>query len=124
MDAMSFLRSAALVLLGGAAGTLGRHAVGTAWSDTSTWPWPTFVVNLLGSLFLGALVARSRPDQPARLLLGTGLLGGFTTYSAFAVETDRLVREDHLALAALYPVATVVLGAAAALVGMIVARRP
>ena len=122
MVVMSPLRSAALVLLGGAVGTLGRHAVATSWTDTA-WPWPTFVVNLLGSLFLGALVARSRPDQPARLLLGTGLLGGFTTYSAFAVETDQLVRDDRLALAALYPVITVALGSLAALAGMVLARR-
>jgi CrcB protein len=123
MVAMSPLRSAALVLVGGAVGTLGRHAVAVAWSDDLTWPWPTFVVNVLGSLLLGALVARSRPDQPRRLLLGTGLLGGFTTYSAFAVETDQLLREDQVALAALYPVATVALGALAALTGMVLARR-
>lgn len=120
---MSFLRSAALVLIGGAAGTLARHAVASGWPDGATWPWPTFVVNLLGSLLLGALVVRARPDEPRRLLLGTGVLGGFTTYSAFAVETDRLVRDEHLVLAAAYPVATVVLGGAAALAGMALGRR-
>lgn len=112
------------MLLGGAAGTLGRHGVAEWIGTGSGWPWPTFVVNVLGSLALGVVVARlGRPDDPRRLLLGTGLLGGFTTYSAFAVETDHLLRDDRLALALLYPVATVALGFAAALAGMLLGRR-
>ncbi len=117
-----FWRSAALVLVGGAVGTLARHGVAQAWSDPGLWPWPTFTVNLLGSLLLGLLVARTGPRHPGRLLLGTGVLGGFTTYSAFAVETDQLLREDHLVLAALYPTVTVALGFLAALAGLTLGR--
>lgn len=121
---MSPWRSAALVLVGGAIGTLGRHGVMEWIGSSSTWPWPTFVVNIVGSLVLGLVVVRfARPDAPRRLLLGTGLLGGFTTYSAFAVETDRLFRDDRVALALLYPVVTVAVGAAAALLGMALGRR-
>lgn len=121
---MSSWRSAALVLVGGTVGTLGRHGVAQWLGPTATWPWPTFVVNVLGSLLLGVVVVRfTQPDAPRRLLLGTGLLGGFTTYSAFAVETDRLFRDDHLALALLYPVVTVAAGVVAALLGMLLGRR-
>ena len=113
-----------LVGLGGALGTLARHGVAQWWAPTGSWPWPTFAVNVLGSLLLGFLVARVKtPDDPPRLLVGTGLLGGFTTYSAFAVETDALLRNGDMALALLYPVATVTLGLAAAVVGMLLARR-
>ncbi len=122
---MSHVRSAALVLAGGAIGTLGRHGVAEWWAtSTSGWPWSTFVVNVLGSLALGVVVARlGRPDDPRRLFLGAGLLGGFTTYSTFAVETDQLFRDDRAALALLYPVVTVTLGVAAAVIGMILGRR-
>ena len=121
---MSPARAAALVFAGGAVGTLGRHGVGEWLGSTATWPWPTFVVNVLGSLVLGLVVVRfGRPDESGRLLLGTGLLGGFTTFSAFAVETDQLFRDDQIALALLYPVATVVLGVAAAILGVMLGRR-
>lgn len=119
---LSHARAASLVLVGGTVGTLGRHAAAEWWSDPGTWPWPTFAVNLIGSLLLGLVVARSGPADRCRLLLGTGLLGGFTTYSAFAVETDQLLRGDHLALAALYPTATVALGFLAALAGLMLGR--
>ncbi|MGA8852252.1 MAG: CrcB family protein [Aeromicrobium sp.] len=122
---MSHARSAALVLVGGAVGTLGRHGVAESWAaSSSVWPWPTFVVNIVGSLALGLVVVRmTRPDHDGRLLLGTGLLGGFTTYSAFAIETDRLFRDDRLVLAVLYPPITVTLGIVAAVAGMLLGRR-
>ena len=122
---MSHARSAALVLLGGALGTLGRHGVAQWWAvPSASWPWPTFVVNIAGSLVLGMVVARvTRPDDPRRLFVGTGLLGGFTTYSAFAVETDQLFRDDRFTLALLYPTVTVALGVVAAVAGMLLARR-
>ncbi len=121
---MTHLRSAALVLVGGTIGTLARWAVAEWLATTAAWPWPTFVVNVLGSLALGVVVARvSRPDDPRRLLLGTGLLGGFTTYSAFAVETDQLFRDDQIALAVLYPLTAVALGSVAAIIGMALGRR-
>lgn len=122
---MSHARSAVLVLVGGTVGTLGRHGIAEWWVGSSEgWPWPTFVVNILGSLLLGMVVARiARPDDSRRLFLGTGLLGGFTTYSAFAVETDHLFRDDRFALALLYPTVTVALGVAAAIAGMLLGRR-
>lgn len=124
------MKSFLAVALGGAAGTLVRHGVGEQLADDRLFPVATFLVNVSGSFLLGALLAalalRDADDtggrRTARLLLGTGLLGGYTTYSALAVETDQLVRGDHVALAVSYAVGTVLLGALAALAGIAVAR--
>ena len=80
----------AVVAVGGAVGALAR------WAVVATWPtaaggagWGTLAVNLLGCFLLGALAARAAPDSLVRLGLGTGVLGGFTTFSTLVVETDR-----------------------------------
>ena len=113
-----------LVAVGGAVGTLARHAVAELFGDSSTWPWPTFTVNLVGSFLLGVLAAKVvDPADPRRLLLGTGVLAGFTTYSAFAVETDLLLRDADLLIGVLYPTVTVALGLAAAVAGLVAGRR-
>jgi CrcB protein len=93
-------------------------------------PWTTLTINVAGSLLLGALLealARTGADEgwrrSARLTLGTGVLGGFTTYSTFAVETvQRLTPAAHFVGLA-YAVASVVLGASAAAIGYLLARR-
>lgn len=79
-----------LVAMGGAAGGLIRWAVGR-WLATSGLPWATLVVNLAGSLLLGVVASAS--DGWPRTLLGTGVAGALTTYSAFALETVLLA--DH-----------------------------
>lgn len=76
--------TALLVAVGGAAGALLRWAVGH-WLATSGLPWATLVVNVVGSLLLGVVAAAS--DGWPRTLLGTGVAGALTTYSAFALET-------------------------------------
>lgn len=115
----------ALVGAGGAVGTLLRVLVAAALPIPGL-PVATLTVNLVGAFLLGALVeslARRGPDVGVRRLLrlglGTGVLGGFTTYSTLAVETAAL----PAALAAGYLAGTVVLGAAAAFGGMLLARR-
>ena len=113
------------VLVGGALGTGARYGLGSAFpTPDGTWPWTIFTVNLLGAFALGLLLdalARSGVDEgwrrTVRVGVGTGVLGGFTTYSTFAVEVDQLVRGGHLALAAGYAVASVVLGTLAATLG-------
>jgi len=119
----------ALVTLGGAAGTLSRYAVSETWPTSGPFPVATFVINVAGSFALGALLAailvrgdHSVPANRLRLLLGTGFLGGFTTYSALAVETDTLLRGDHVALGVTYAVGSVAAGLIAALAGVAVAR--
>jgi len=114
-----------LVAVGGTIGTLGRFGVAEAMGPAHSWPWPTFAVNIIGSLLLGVLAARVvDAADPRRLMLGTGLLGGFTTYSAFAVETEALLRDSQVATALLYSTSSVIVGLVAAAVGLVIARRP
>lgn len=89
-----------MVAAGGAAGSLAR------WAVTATWPtavggagWGTLTVNLVGCFLLGVVAARVAPDSLLRLGLGTGALGGFTTFSTLMVETDRGIAADRPALA-------------------------
>jgi fluoride exporter len=75
----------ALVFVGGALGALARAGVGTT-LPAGTWPWGTLAVNLTGVALLAALVAVVPSARRVRILVGTGVLGAFTTYSALAVE--------------------------------------
>lgn len=116
------VRLALLVFVGGALGTLARygldHTVGTA----GAFPLSTALVNLVGSFVLGFLTGLA-PRASVRLLVGTGLMGGFTTYSALAVQLDTLVREGDLALAALHGLGGLVLGVIAAAAGWALGQR-
>lgn len=121
------MRSFALVVAGGTAGTLSRYGV-TQWlGSDGLFPLDTFAVNVTGSFVLGALLAALlvRGDdeaRTARLLLGTGFLGGYTTYSALAVQTDALLRDEHIALGLGYALGTLVAGLIAALAGVAAGR--
>jgi CrcB protein len=99
-----------LVALGGMLGSLARYGLVDAYPHLVT----TLVINVVGSYLLGALVSRRPHDHWSRPLLGTGVLGGFTTMSALAVQT---VTADP-ATAALYLVTSLVLGATAARLGL------
>lgn len=111
----------ALVSVGGAAGALTRYGAGVLWpTDPHAFPWTTFLINLVGSALLGALLAgiELRPRwAPVRPLLVTGLIGGFTTFSTFAVDNERLIRTGHVPTALAYAVATLLICAAATLAG-------
>ena len=115
--------------LGGALGALGRWGIAEALPrDPDGWPWATLLVNLTGCLVLGLLIglvfARS-PDSPwLRPFLGTGVLGGFTTFSAFAVETVQLTDAGRPGLAAAYVAVSVAGGVAAAALGALAGRYP
>ena len=103
----------ALVAVGGAAGSVLRYllSVGALALHGPAFPWGTLAVNILGSAAIGVAAGLGLEGQ-ARLLLVTGFLGGFTTFSAFSLETG-LLFERHPALAALYVAASVALGLAA-----------
>jgi CrcB protein len=120
----------ALVALGGAAGSLARHGVELLLGTSDGLPVGTLTVNLVGAFALGALleglVTRGSdvgPRRATRLLVGTGFLGGFTTYSALAVEADGLVRDGRIGLALGYVLTTVVVGLMASLAGILTARK-
>lgn len=104
-----------LVCLGGALGSGARYLVGI------TVPQGTLVVNLIGS-FLIALAMESLRAGDLRLMIVTGILGGFTTYSAFNEETLRMMRAGTWGLAALNVAGTVIGCLAAGFVGLAVAR--
>jgi CrcB protein len=109
--------------LGGALGSLARWGVAEGLPhDPGAWPWATLSVNLVGCLVLGFLIGRvfDRSSGPAwlRPFLATGVLGGFTTYSAFAVETVQLTDTGRPGLAAGYVLASVAGGVAASALGL------
>lgn len=110
--------------LGGALGALARWGVAEALpSDPDAWPWATLLVNLTGCLVLGLLIAlvfaRSPGSPWLRPFLGTGVLGGYTTYSAFAVETVRLADAGRPGVAAAYVLVSVAGGVAASALGLL-----
>lgn len=96
------------VAVGGAAGALARHALNLAAPVGDGFPWTTFGINVSGCLLLALLPAstavRRNPLLPP--LLGTGVLGGFTTLSAWSDETRRLVEAGSPATAGLYVLGT------------------
>jgi CrcB protein len=113
-----------LVALGGAVGSVARYGVGIAaarWLGIA-FPWGTLAVNIVGSLAIGVLAARVGPaDENLRLLFGVGLLGGFTTFSAFSLETVRLM-EHQPGLAMSYAAASLLLSVGACWLGLNLGR--
>lgn len=95
-----------MVMTGGAGGAALRYGIALA-LGARAFPWATLAVNLLGGLAMGLLMARL-PGEPWRLLLGVGLLGGFTTFSAFGLDTVRLIEGRQTVAAVAYVVASVV----------------
>lgn len=120
--------SMALVATGGAIGATVRVAM-ASWFPVAdgAYPWTTFVENVVGAfalaLVLAVLAERAVVGQTVRLLVGTGALGAFTTYSTLAIELDRLTAAGHLGTAAGYSVASLAGGVAAALLGLRLGRQ-
>ena len=112
-----------LICLGGALGSGARYLVtlGAALAFGIGFPYGTLIVNLIGS-FLIALVMESVRATDLRLMIVTGMLGGFTTYSAFNEETLRMMRAGTWGPAALNVATTVIGCLAAGAAGLLVAR--
>lgn len=117
------------VAVGGAFGSCLRYALSIALGPLSVshgFPWATFAANLLGSFALGVafVLAEDRTwlGTDVRLFLGTGLLGGFTTYSTFNLESLSLMRDADWGRAALYIGGTLLLCLAAGALGLILGR--
>jgi CrcB protein len=111
--------------IGGVLGALARWGIAAA-LPTAGWPWATLTVNLTGCLLIGVLLAvllARFPDHPwLRPLLAVGVLGGYTTYSTFAVEVVRLADGGAVASALGYVAASVFGGAGCVVVGLVAAR--
>ncbi|MGL6097138.1 MAG: fluoride efflux transporter CrcB [Fimbriiglobus sp.] len=120
----------AAVIVGGAAGSVARYAVGrlaTAYAGPTVthFPWHTFAINVVGSFLLGvaAVWYRQHPQPAWFLLLGTGFCGGFTTFSTFSLEAVELATEKGRPLAAVgYAVGSVAAGFLAAWAAVRLAR--
>ncbi len=121
------------VALGGAMGSVLRYQVGRAVSGIAgpgnAFPWGTLAVNIAGSLAMGALVGwlargsiAEQSAENARLLIGVGLLGGFTTFSAFSSELVTMLHRGQAGMAAGYAAASLAAGMAAVIVGLVAAQ--
>jgi CrcB protein len=114
------------IAVGGAIGALTRYGVARTWPARSGgFPWATFAINVSGCLAIGVLLVviteLRATHRLARPFLGTGLLGGFTTFSTYAVETERLLR-DHPVTALAYLTGTAVAALIAVQTGVVATR--
>lgn len=121
---------AALVVVGGGTGVAARYLITAATTPRLTEPLITMVINVVGCLLLGLLLeslALRGTDgghrRTARLLVGTGMLGGFTTYSTFTVEIQQMLRSGEVLAGVGYGVGSVLLGVAAAAAGVSLSAR-
>lgn len=118
---------ALLVAAGGAAGSLGRYGLAQALPPQHGWPVGTLTANLTGAFLLGVLLevlGRRGPETPGvqrvRLALGTGVLGGYTTFSSLALETERLLAAGDVGTALGYAAVSLLAGVLCAAAGVAV----
>lgn len=120
-----------LVALGGAIGASARYGLGLAalrLAPNASWPWGTFGANAIGGLLMGLLTGwlalrGGAGQETVRLFAAVGVLGGFTTFSAFSLETMLMIERRQWALAGGYVGLSVVLAVAALFIGLMIARR-
>lgn len=113
------------VMAGGAIGAALRYAAGALMAGRSGWPWGTFAVNLAGGFAMGllaALVLRGSVSDSMRLFAGVGILGGFTTFSAFSLESFEMIERGQWGLASGYAATSVAGSVAALALGFWIAR--
>ncbi len=121
-------RLQAAIFAGGGLGALARAGLAEAFPwDGRSWPWTTFAVNLAGTLLLGYLTTRLQerlpPSTYRRPLLGTGLCGALTTFSAFQVELVTLARHGATGTALSYAATSLAAGAAGVYLATALTRR-
>jgi CrcB protein len=120
------------VALGGGAGALARYQLGRVMTRQmgadaiAAFPFATLAANTIGSVLMGVLagwlIRSGSPQDGTRLLLGVGLLGGFTTFSAFSLEMALLIQRGQLSLALIYALLSIALGVTGLFFGMTVMR--
>ena len=119
-----------LVAAGGATGSVARYLVGVSTTRLlgTAWPYGTFTVNVVGGFLMGALASWLAHKADAnheqwRVLLAVGVMGGFTTFSAFSLEVALMIQKRAYGQAFTYTAASVLLALAALFAGMMIARR-
>ncbi|HRH20673.1 MAG TPA: fluoride efflux transporter CrcB [Brevundimonas sp.] len=120
-----------LVALGGAIGASARYGLGLAalrLAPGAGWPWATIAANVAGGLAMGLLAGwlalkGGAEQETIRLFAAVGVLGGFTTFSAFSLETIQMLERRQWAVAATYVGLSVVLSVVALFAGLTLARR-
>ena len=120
-----------IVAAGGALGAVARYGIGLGavrLFPAAQWPWGTLAVNVAGGLLMGLLAGwlafrGGAHAESLRLFAAVGVLGGFTTFSAFSLETALMIERRQLAMAGGYVAASVILSIAALFIGLMVARR-
>lgn len=114
-----------LVMIGGALGSAARYGLGR-WLNAA-WPYGTFAANVLGGLLMGLvmgfLLRNPGEGERLRLLLATGVLGGFTTFSSFSLETVQMLERRDYAGGLVYAGLSVVLSVAAVALGLFIVRK-
>ncbi|MCX8007069.1 MAG: fluoride efflux transporter CrcB [Coriobacteriia bacterium] len=117
-----------IVAVGGGVGAAARYALGGWLADRfgPAFPWHTFVINVTGSFLLGVLLAlsveRGLVPQEWRIALGTGVLGGYTTFSTLAYESIALAQQGSYALGLANMFGSGAVGLLAAWLGLVVGR--
>lgn len=130
MNPPTFLAASLYVVLGGGLGSWLRYAsgvmIGRSLGPASQFPWATLSVNVLGSLAMGLLAGwlarHGTGGENWRLLLGVGLLGGFTTFSAYSLELVLMIERGAILSAALYAGVSILAGVAALVAGLALMR--
>ncbi|WP_198663946.1 fluoride efflux transporter CrcB [Jiangella endophytica] len=116
----------AVVAAGGVLGSLARHGAASLQPAGTGWPWAILVVNVSGCLLIGVLMAvlldLTAPHRLLRPFLGIGVLGGYTTFSTYAVDTQRLLADGRVAAALTYFLVTPVLALLAVWLGTAATR--
>lgn len=132
MSPLSPIAASALVFAGGGAGAVLRYQLGR-WMTHSlgpqvvtAFPWATLAANVIGSLAMGLLAGflarHGQGGEHWRLLLGVGLLGGFTTFSAFSLELMLLIERGQPGTAFVYAAVSVLAGLTGLYIGLIAMR--